>query len=140
MIVVGLPPHPSLIGWGDILATPPVEPANGTEEARWVAIREAMCNAVRLADLGEPIFQYDVECYGDPAAADPTPGAVRLLTAPRSHRHACPRGFIIYDESTRHAVLEAWQYGKGRACTAWRDIPKVTDYLPGRHDTDRVAT
>lgn len=139
MIVVG-DPNPTLIRWAgrDLYTVPPVLPSGDRIEDRWKAIRRAMTLAVKLADFGEPVFQNDMQLFADPTVAAPTPGSVRVLSEPIDHSHVCPRGFIIYDQETKDAVVDAFVFGKGRACMAWRPVPKATDYVcafhPDKHD------
>lgn len=116
--------------WGTVSQSPAVYMPGD----RRAGIKAAMRIAVKSANLGDVICQNDIWFDADPFAGDPTPGRVRTLSRPVSHRHCCPRAFLIYDEATRQAVVDAWRpESKGRACIAWRDIPKVADIIVAHH-------
>lgn len=118
--VGGVPPTV----WGDLTVTPHIRPYTSHIDDKRRAIKIAMAFAVLAADDGELIVQRDIDVTDDPRRLPPTPGKVRMLNEPVSHKHQCPRAFIIYDRPTRLAVAEAWLQPSMRACVAWADIPK----------------
>jgi len=126
-VVVGLSPN-TYRPWGDSVFVSPVTGGN-----RMQCIKDAMSDAVRLADPGDVICQYDIRFYDDPFTA-PSCDGVRTFT-PMRPDHCCPQAFTFYTDTVRQQILDAWQVQfPVNACVSWADISKTDDVLVASHD------
>ena len=138
--VVGEPKH-DLSQFGAVHVVDPVvidtPPGPGYPMRRrydhFEGIKQAMSVAVKKAKLGDLIIQNDVELTGDPFTGEKVVGSIRLLVTPRIPHHHCPQAFIVYDNKTRDAILEAWADTRDQSCIAWGPLSFVTDLTVAVH-------